>query len=186
MQLGTPRLVLRDFEEDDWSAVLAYQKDPLYMKFTPWTERTEADVRQFVGMFLLWRDEQPRRKFQLAITLRSTGQLIGNCGIRSSMQKIWEAEIGYELDSRYWKQGYAIEAARAMLDFGFQESQLHRIWAHCIADNVASAHVMERLGMRFEGRLYENEWMKGHWWDSLLYAILDREWFARKQYNGPY
>jgi ribosomal-protein-alanine N-acetyltransferase len=180
MRLETLRLVLRDFKEDDWRAVLAYQNTPEYVRFTPWTERTETEVRQFVWAFLRWRDEQPRYKFQLAITLRSSGQLIGNCGVRSSSHKSWEAEMGYELDSRYWKQGYATEAAGAMMDFGFQELRLHRIWAHCIAENVASARVMERLGMRFEGRLYETEWMKGRWWDSLLYAILDREWSERK------
>jgi RimJ/RimL family protein N-acetyltransferase len=131
-------------------------------------------------MFLHWQEERPRRKFQLAITLRSNGQFIGNCGIRGTPHKSWEAEIGYELDSRYWGQGYATEAAQALLTFGFNELHLHRIWAYCIADNVGSARVLQKIGMRFEGRLYENEWMKDRWWDTLNYAILDREWFARQ------
>lgn len=179
MQLITERLILREFEEQDWRPILAYQSDPLYMRYTPWTRRTEEDVRRFIHMFMHWRDEQPRRKFQLAIVLRSNGKLIGNCGIRGSSQRSWEAEIGYELDNHYWGQNYTTEAAKALLKFGFNELQLHRVWAYCIADNVASARVMEKAGMRFEGRLYENEWMKERWWDTLLYAVLDREWAER-------
>jgi len=127
-------------------------------------------------MFINWQRAQPRTKFQLAIILQRERRLIGNCGIRMRNPDSGEADIGYELDSRYWRQGYATEAAQAMLTFGFRELQLHRIWAHCIAENVASAHVLEKIGMQQEGRLRENEWMKGRWWDTLVYAILDREW----------
>lgn len=180
MQLTTERLLLREFTEADWRSVLAYQVDPLYLRYSPWSERTEADVYNFVWMFLHWQEERPRRKFQLAITLRSNGQFLGNCGIRGTANKTWEAEIGYELDHRFWGQGYATEAAQALLTFGFNELHLHRIWAYCIADNVGSSRVLQKIGMRFEGRLYENERMKERWWDTLNYAILDREWFARQ------
>lgn len=179
MILQTPRLLLREFEENDWRAVLAYQSDPYYLRYNPWSQRTERDVRDFVGVFLSWRDAWPRRKFQLAIVLPSEGRLIGNCGIRTSNTNIRIADIGYELDHRYWGRGYATEAAYALLAFGFNNLGLHRIHAHCIAENVASAHVLEKIGMRYEGRLRESEWMKGRWWDTLHFAILDYEWTAR-------
>ena len=83
--------------------------------------------------------------------------------------------ICYELDPRYWGCGYATEAARALLAFGFKELGLHRIWARCIAENVAS-RVLEKISIRQEGRLREKEWMKGRWWDTLLYTILEHEW----------
>jgi RimJ/RimL family protein N-acetyltransferase len=170
---------LREFEESDWQAVLAYQSDPLYLRYNPWTERTEADVRDFVQMFIAQQKEQPRSKFQFAIVLRSEERLIGNCGIRVRRPESREADIGYELDSRYWGHGYATEAARAVLTFGFEELRLHRIWAHCLAENAASARVLEKIGMQQEGHLRENEWMKGRWWNTLVYAILDREWQAQ-------
>ena len=176
MILTTERLRLREFVEGDWQAVLAYQADSSYIRYTPWTYRTEADVRQFVHWFIVWQEEQPRKKFQFAITLRGQERLIGNCGIRMRSPGAHEADIGYEFDSRYWGRGYATEAARAMLTLGFGTLGLHRIWAHCIAENVASARVLEKIGMRREGRLRENEWMKGRWWDTLVYAILDYEW----------
>ena len=179
MILQTDRLLLREFEENDWRAVLAYQSDPYYLRYNPWTYRTEMDVRDFVGIFISWRGEKPRRKFQFAVILKSENRLIGNCGIRTSSTNTRIADIGYELDSRYWGRGYATEAAHTMLAFGFDKLGLHRIHAHCIAENTASARILEKIGMRYEGRLRETEWMKGRWWDTLHYAILDDEWAAR-------
>ena len=87
-----------------------------------------------------------------------------------------EGDIGYELSPKHWGHGYATEAAAAMLDFRFTQLKLHRIWSWCIADNVGSARVLHKLGMQAEGRLRENEYYKGRWWDTLLFGILDSEW----------
>ncbi len=179
MILTTDRLLLREFVEGDWQRVLEYQSDPRYLRYYAWTGRTEEDARVFVRMFLDQQAESPRRKFQLAIIMRVEDRLIGNSGIRVNNPDLREANIGYELDPRYWGHGYATEAARAILAFGFDELRLRRVWARCIAENAASARVLERLGMRREGHLRENEWLKGRWWDTLLYAILDHEWRAR-------
>ena len=179
VRIETARLVLRELREADWAAVLAYQSDPRYLRYYLWTERTEQAVREFVGMLVRDGAERPRTAFQLAVTLPVDGRLIGNCGIRVGAPDAREADIGYELDPRYWGHGYATEAARAMVAFGFRNLGLHRVWAWCIAENVASARVLEKIGMRREGRLREKEWMKGRWWDTLLYAILEREWQAQ-------
>lgn len=178
MILTTKRLVLREFEEEDWSTVFAYQSDPRYLRYNHWTHRTEQDVRDFVRMFLGQREEEPRTKFQLAITLASDGRLIGNCGIRMKTPDAREADLGYELDPHFWGSGFATEAASRLLAFGFRDVGLHRIWAWCIAENLASARVLEKIGMRQEGHLRENEWMQGRWWDTLVYAILEQEWQA--------
>ena len=126
-------------------------------------------------MFIEQQAERPRRKFQLAITFPGTGPVIGNCGIRRKPENDWEADIGYELAPEYWGQGYATEAALAIVSFGFREVGLHRISSWCIADNTASAKVLERVGLRPEGRFRENEYFKGRWWDTLLYGLLESE-----------
>ena len=59
----------------------------------------------------------------------------------------------YELDSRYWDRGYATEAARAILKFGFDELNMRRIWAKCVADNIGSARVLEKMGMESNAEL---------------------------------
>jgi ribosomal-protein-alanine N-acetyltransferase len=179
MHLETRRLLLREFTASDWPAVLAYQDDPLYLRYYHWTERTAADVKAFVQMFIDNQQEQPRKKFQLAVILKSDGQLIGSCGIRINDPALREANIGYELASRQWGNGYATEAAAEILRFGFSDLNMHRIWAWTIADNVGSARVLEKLGMRLEAEEREKEWIKKHWRDRLTFAILDHEWRAK-------
>jgi len=74
---------------------------------------------------------------------------------------------------------YATEAARAIVAFGFATLGLHRFAAICVADNAASAHVPEKVGLRREGQLREVAQYKGRWWDELVYGILEDEWRAR-------
>jgi len=92
----TLRLILRDLVEEDWPDVLAYQCDPRYLYY-PWEGRTEADLRELVGMFLEQHTEAPRRKFQLAITLPDQPGLIENCGIRRKPDNDREVDIRYEV-----------------------------------------------------------------------------------------
>jgi [ribosomal protein S5]-alanine N-acetyltransferase len=80
MKLETERLILRDFVEDDWQEVLTYQSNPLYLRYNDWTERTPEAAQEFVGWFLDHQKQEPRIKFQLAVTLKSNNQLIGNSG----------------------------------------------------------------------------------------------------------
>jgi ribosomal-protein-alanine N-acetyltransferase len=181
MKLETERLILRDFVTDDWQRVLEYQSDPLYLRYNKWTERTPEAVREFVGWFLDQQEEVPRIKFQLAVVLKSNNRLIGNCGVRMDKANDVEANIGYEYDSKYWNQGYATEAAHAIVDFGFDYFGVHRIWADLVADNAGSAHVLEKLGMQLEGRLRDKTYFKDRWWDELIYAILADEWKLHKQ-----
>ncbi len=185
MQLTTERLVLREFVEADWEALLAYHNDPRYLRFYPQDGESEAGARLFVQRFVDQQKELPRTKFQLAACLRESGRLIGNAGIRvrslgGHETGVRQADIGNEIDPNYWGLGYATEAAQAILNFGFQELQLHRIWAQVLAENSASQRVLEKLGMHLEGRLHEDEYFKGQRWDTLIYAILYDEWKSKK------
>ena len=156
MELITERLILREFNQCDWPAVLVYQSDPRYLRYYPWAERTPEEVQEFVQMFIDQQEERPRTKFQLAIILKPDSQLIGNCGIRLESSGAFQGNIGFELSPRHWMRGYATEAAGVSLRVGFTQLNLHRVWSWCIADIRASARVLEKLGMRPEGRLREN------------------------------
>ena len=176
MIIQTARLTLREFVEGDWPAVLAYQSDPRYLRLYAWTGRTEPEVRAFVAGFVASQAVVPRLKYQLAITLRDGGKLVGNCGVRLAEPRGRIGDLGYEISPEHWGLGYATEAAQAMLGFGFGELGLHRVWGECVPENAASRRVMEKLGMRREGRLRHTRWYKGHWWDMLVYGILEGEW----------
>ena len=175
MHLLTDRLLLREFVAEDWPAVLAYQRDPRYLRLYEWEERGEADVRASVDMFIAQQKEQPRTRFQLAITLRDNGRLIGNCGIRLERPgggQSWphRAEIGYELAPDEWGRGYATEAARVIAQFGIEELGVTRLEAWTVADNLASARVLSKLGFVEEGRLRHYHFYKGRYWDAVVYG----------------
>ena len=179
MRLETPRLVLREYMEDDSAAVLVYQNDSRYLRYYPWEERTPDDVRRFVRQFIDWQSESPRRRFQLAVLLRENGALIGSCGVRCKPDDDTEADIGFELSPEHWRCGYATEAATAMAGFAFRDLGVRRLSSWCIAENAASARVLEKLGMSHEGRLPASEHFKGRDWDTLLYGMTREEWEQR-------
>jgi [ribosomal protein S5]-alanine N-acetyltransferase len=173
VRIETARLVLRELREEDWEAVLAYQSDPRYLRYYAWESRSADEVRAFLAMLIGRQREVPRIKFQLAIELKADGRMIGNCGVRLPEAGSRVADIGYELAPWEWGQGYATEAARAVRDYGFEVLGAHRVWAECVAENVGSARVLEKIGLRLEGRLRESGFFKGRWWDGLIYGMLE-------------
>ena len=173
--LTTPRLILREYNQDDLPALYELDGDPetvRYVSYGPWTlEECRRDLE--------WHIEQqvvvPRSSYSLAVCLRAQERLIGWCALAVTSHKHHEAELGYALNRQYWGQGYIPEAARALLTFGFTTLGLHRVFATCHPENQASERVLQKLGMRKEGYLRENKWSKGAWRDSLLYALLAQE-----------
>ena len=179
--IETGRLLLRDFVEEDWRAVHEYGSDPEVVRYLPWGPNTEEDSRDFISRSIAIQSESPRRRFEIGIVLKQEGKLIGGCGIRENNPTLMEGNIGYVLNKDYWGRGIATEAARALVRFGFETLNLHRIFATCFPENRASERVLQKCGMRLEGRLRENLLMRGEWRDSLLYAILDHEWIEHKR-----
>jgi RimJ/RimL family protein N-acetyltransferase len=118
-------------------------------------------------------------KLWLAITLRTDGKQIGGVGLRIEQQH-GHAELGYWLGVPYWGQGYATEAAREMLRYGFEELRLHRIFATHFKHNAASGGILKKVGMMYEGCQREHLLKWGEFVDSELYGILRREWETRE------
>jgi RimJ/RimL family protein N-acetyltransferase len=179
MQLSTARLILREFTKADAVAVHAYAADPVATELQIWGPNAVDDTREFLERTLAESQAAPRVSYQLAVTLAASGELIGGCGLFFDDADGTDAEIGYTLHPAHWRHGYATEAARALLAYGFDTLGKHRIAATCDARNTASFKVMERLGMRREGPLREHMWTKGRWRDTLVYAILEHEYRAR-------
>lgn len=176
LTLRLPRLLLRDFREDDLDAVHGYASDPEVVRYVPWGPNRLDDTRAFLREAAARRAESPRQRFMLAIVLGSEDRLIGGCGLHIAEPEHAGAFIGYVLNRRDWGHGYAAETARGLLALGFEQLGLHRIWAVCDPANTASARVLEKIGMRREAHLREHRWEKGRWADEWLYAILEREW----------
>jgi len=176
VRLMTERLLLRELALDDWSALHEVESRPEVARYQSFEPRTVAESRAYVAQSYNGAKQDPRETYDLAVILTSDDRLIGRCGLGITDPGQIEAMLWYTMHPSYWGRGYATEAARAIVDFGFRELRLHRIWADCDPANDASIRVLEKLGMRREGHLRENAWIKGAWVDSLIYAILDQEW----------
>jgi ribosomal-protein-alanine N-acetyltransferase len=135
---------------------------------------TEQDGRDFLAL------TQEPDKIWLAVALRGDGRQIGGIGLRVDQQH-HHAELGYWLGVPYWGQGYATEAAREMLRYGFETLQLHRIFASHFKPNAASGRILVKLGMRHEGCQREHIRKWDQFVDSELYGILRREWQTSRQ-----
>ncbi|QRN95031.1 GNAT family N-acetyltransferase [Archangium violaceum] len=177
--LSTPRLLLREFEEDDWHATHPYESDPEVVRYQSHGVRTPEESRDYIRRVMALSRETPRRVYDLAVVLREDNRLIGRCGMHVNNPEMNEATVWYVLDRSRWGKGYIPEAVQALVDFGFGKLGLHRVWADCDPRNPASFRVMEKLGMRKEAHFRENVFIKGEWCDSLIYALLDHEWRAR-------
>lgn len=176
VQVRTEQLLLRDFEPDDWPALHAVESREEVARYQSFEPRTAAESRAYVAGACDEAKKDTRGTYDLAVMLISEDRLIGRVGLGITDSALSEGMLWYTIHPSYWDRGYATEAARGLVDFGFRELRLHRIWADCDPANIASSRVLEKLGMRREGHLRENAWIKGAWADSLIYAILDREW----------
>ena len=117
-------------------------------------------------------------RISLAAVLAESGELIGDCTLWQVSGVHRQAEIGYIFDPAHHGRGYATEAARELLRLAFRTFGYHRVFGRIEPRNTASARVLERLGMRHEAHLVENEYVKGEWQSEDVFAILDREWDA--------
>jgi ribosomal-protein-alanine N-acetyltransferase len=175
-ELETERLLLRKMRLDDADAMFAYASDPEVTRYVLWdTHRSIKDSESFLRFAT---EGYERGDFGgWGIVLKDSGAFVGTCGIEAGYApEHARGELGYVLSREQWGKGLMPEAARAVIRFGFRRMGLNRVEARCIADNTASARVMEKVGMTYEGTLREREFIKGAYRDMRLYSILRREY----------
>ncbi|OXL85258.1 GCN5 family acetyltransferase [Paenibacillus sp. SSG-1] len=174
MRLETNRLVIREFVPEDWESVHRYASDPKVTRYTLWGPNTEEETKDYVAGMKAMQQKEPRTHYEWAVIRKTDGELIGGCGINISGSN---GEIGYCFHADHWGQGYASECAKAMLEFGFRQLGLHRIYATCRPENIGSERVMQKIGMQKEGYLREHmPTNKGGFANSWLYSILSHEY----------
>ncbi len=177
--LETDRLLLRPLRLTDAEDVFAYAGDPEMTHYTTWTaHRSLADSRHFLQAKL--RSYAHGEPSNWGVVLAASGRLIGTCGFVSWNPDHRRAEIGYALARRHWGQGLTTEAVRAVVDFSFRQTELYRLQALCLIPNLASARVMEKVGMRYEGILRGFADHQGQFSDLKIYAILRPDWESRR------
>ena len=178
LPIETPRFIIRDLEMDDWESVHSYASVPETSRYMIWGPNTEEDTQNFIKRVIAHSTHQPRTHYSLTAYLKEEKKIIGGCDIRfeTSGHNHYTGSIGYCLHPDYWLQGYGTEMAQAMIEFGFTNLQMHRIFATCDVENIASIRVLEKSGMTKEGCMREHVLLNNKWRNSYLYAILIHEW----------
>jgi [ribosomal protein S5]-alanine N-acetyltransferase len=164
--IESSRLALRDFIPDDQPAVIGLVSDPevtRHMHFASWND----DKRLQWFVWCLENNERtPRDAYNWAITARATGAVIGWLGIGGKGDR----SCGFALTPSFWGKGYMTEALRAVIAFEFAQRGTSRITATCATDNVASARVLEKAGMTYQGTWSDADF-EGNWAHRHHYAI---------------
>ena len=174
--IRTERLLIRPFEEDDLEPLLRLESREDVARYVYNEPRTRCEVEERIARFSRETTlEKEGDGMDLAMVLTSSGELIGKAFIQWNSERHELVEIGYVVHPDHQGRGYATEAARELVRMALGDMEAHRVIGQVDARNVASARVLEHLGMRREAHLVENEFVKGEWASELVYALLGSE-----------
>ena len=176
MQLETERLILRKFEYKDVEDLYEYAKDEevtKYLKFATYKSIEDAQDR-IDDLLAKYAQEE---KYCWAIEEKESQKLIGSIDLFDVTSG--EKEVGYLLNREYWNKGYATEAAKEVIKYGFEKLNLNKIWGHCVTVNIGSSKVMEKIGMKYQGITEREKEVRGITYDLKEYAITKEEYLKK-------
>ncbi len=176
-EIAGERVTLRRFKLSDLMPFVAYRSDPQVARYQSWDAPYPlAHGERLIKAMRRQHPDTPGQWFQFAVTLTSTGELIGDCGAKADAADPRQAEVGYTIARPYHGRGYGTDTVRTLLGYLFEARGKHRVTASCDPRNAGSIRLLERIGVRREAHLRESSWFNGEWADDLLFAMLDREW----------
>ena len=181
MFLHTQRLLLRNFNASDLEAFLAYRNDPAVARYQSWdVPYPREKAEEFIAELSDIHAPKQGHWFQLALELKETGALIGDVAFCIEEDDVRQAVIGFSIASAYWRKGFATEALTALLDYLFEDIDLHRVTADCDVENVGSWKTLEKLGFRREAHFVESFLVNNGYASEYYYGLLQREWRGDK------
>jgi len=174
-QITTERLLLRPMQLNDAPFLFAFWSDPMVSKHM--NIETFTDVSQAQQMILLLQRLCTENKaIRWTILLRHSNEVIGSCGFNYLDYENERAEFGYDLGYPYWGNGYAPEAIKAIICYGFDSLRLNRVEAKVEPENLNSIKVLKKLRFVEEGKLRQYEKSKGEFVDLIMFSMLRTEW----------
>lgn len=185
VELSGYEIHLRELQPTDVDAIHRIVGDPVVCETLIFPPKTRSETLEYVMRFVDAARIDARTEYYLAVlhpdASSGTDDLVGTA--RIGLGDFASGNIGYAIRRDRWGQGLATAATRLLVDFGFGQLGLHRIWASHGPDNPPSGQVLRNAGMTYEGTLRENVLDKGRWRDSLVYAVLAQEWPGGR--SGP-
>ena len=179
--IETKRILLRKMSLTDAKDMFEYAQDSQVSKYAGWNVHSSI---QDSKLFLKHTINKYKKNHisSWGIVHKAEQKFIGTAGFTDWNLQHNYAEIGYTLSRKYWGKGYMTEVVNAIIYFGFRTMMLNRIEARCVIENIASARVMEKVGMKYEGILRQCMFMNGKYCNLKIYSILKEE-FSGKQYD---
>jgi [ribosomal protein S5]-alanine N-acetyltransferase len=173
--LETERLLLRQLLIEDVDFIFRHFSNSdvtqYLMDEPPVSEYTQArDIIQF------YQEPEVNARNRWGIIHKSDNELIGTCGFHKWEKQYFRSELGYDLNPKYWGQGYMKEALRAVIQNGFYQMGLNRIDALVYIKNVRSIRLLQKLGFTKEGTLRDYFYLDGKYYDHFIFALLRKEW----------
>jgi len=171
--LETERLLLRRLSKDDVNEIMELRGNPETMKFIPRPLITNEE--EALAHFQVIDDAiEKNQGINWAITLKGNSKLIGIIGHYRIQPENHRSEIGYMILPNYNNQGIVTEAIKVVLEYGFDDLQMHSIEAIIDPDNIASERVLQKNGFVKEAHILENELYDSKFWDTVIYSLLKR------------
>ncbi|MGW0078772.1 GNAT family N-acetyltransferase [Streptomyces cellulosae] len=176
VERSSTRLELRELAPDDVDAVFAIYGSAEATEHLSFEPRSRDQVEQIVTRSIAAATATPRTEYALAVIERETAELIGFVRLATDPHQQRGSTMGFALRPASGGVGYGVETVKLLLDIAFDDLDLHRVWGARSPLNTASARTMEAAGMVKEGTIREHVFKAGKWRDSVVHAILDREW----------
>ena len=171
------RLVIRRFASADAETFASYRSDVEVARYQDWECPYPLNqAKRLIARLQHLAPGTPGTWFQFAVTLPSSGALIGDAGLGTSETEARQAELGFTFAAAHQGQGYATEAVGAVVQYAFLKLAMQRVLSRTDARNLRAQRLLERLGFRRRGEMPETTWFKGAWATDFLYSQLESEW----------
>lgn len=174
LKLETERLILQPFKKEDAMRIrdLANNKELANMIGLPYPYELK-----YAEEWIAIQPEQINKgmEYPLTISSKETNEIIGTITIRIDKMNN-KGELGYWIGRAYWGNGFATEAVNEVIDFGFNQLNLNKIWAAAISRNVASKIVLEKAGLQKEGTLRQSRLLQKVYEDCDVYGLLKADY----------
>ena len=178
MVIETKRLMLRPFDRNDLDIITRLYSDAEIMEYMPFPVMDREMARELLDRNVAGWTVTPQVHYEMAVVCRDTGEKLGRAEI-TRYHSEESAMIGWMLIKSAWGKGCATEIAEALIDCCFRELRVHRVFARCHPDNIASWRVMEKCGMRREAHFVQKcKYTKAdgvRWEDELEYALIRKQ-----------
>lgn len=180
--IATERLFLDRFNSNDWVNRYKMELSPEQHRYQSesFNPQSESEIESLNNILIEQDYDNKSLPFVLAIRLKATKEFIGFIGLKNGgydnkLDNECQVEVYFSIFNEHWNKGYGTEALRAIIAFGFKILKLHRIFAGCDVENIASKSIMEKVGMRFETFWRKDRKRNGLWTDGFGFSIIEED-----------